>query len=270
MNVALIQMLTVLEKGKNVSTAVAKIRAAAEKGADLAILPEMFCCPYDHKYFAAYSEPAGGPVWQALSDVARSNHIWVVGGSFPESNQGKLYNTSFVFDRTGNQAACHRKIHLFDAAITNGPHFRESDTLTAGNQITLFDTEFGKIGLCLCFDIRFPELFLLLSKAGAKAVIVPAAFNLVTGSAHWELLFRSRAVDAQLFTVGVSPARNEKGYISYGHSIVCSPWGEVLVEAEYAPCTKLVSLDFEQIDLVRQQLPLFAARRDDLYQLTSR
>lgn len=168
MNVALIQMRTELVKETNLSTAVSEIHAAAQQGADLAILPEMFCCPYDHKYFAPYAEPAGGPVWQALSDAARTNQIWVVGGSFPESEGEKLYNTSFVFDRTGKQVARHRKIHLFDAAITDGPHFRESDTLSAGNQITLFDTEFGRLGLCLCFDIRFPELFLLMSKAGRQ------------------------------------------------------------------------------------------------------
>lgn len=270
MNVALIQMRTGLDKEANLSTAVSEIRAAAEQGADLAILPEMFCCPYDHKYFAPYAEPAGGPVWQALSDAARSNGIWVVGGSFPESEDGRLYNTSFVFDRTGRQVARHRKVHLFDVAINDGPNFRESDTLSAGDQVTLFDTEFGTLGLCLCFDIRFPELFLLMAKAGARAVIVPAAFNSVTGAAHWELLFRSRAVDAQLFTIGVSPAQNQKGYIAYGHSIVCSPWGEVIAEAEYAPCTQIVPLDFAQIDQVRRQLPLLNARRDDLYQLTQR
>ena len=267
MNVALIQMRTGLDKAANVATAVSEIRAAAQQGADLAVLPEMFCCPYDHKYFAPYSEPAGGPVWRALSEAAQSNPIWVVGGSFPESDGDQLYNTCFVFDRTGRQAARHRKVHLFDAAITDGPHFRESDTLSAGSQITLFDTEFGRLGLCICFDIRFPELFLLMSQAGAKAIIVPAAFNSVTGAAHWELLFRSRAVDAQVFAIGVSPARNQKGYISYGHSIVCSPWGEVLAEAEYAPCTQIVPLDFAQIEQVRQQLPLLSARRDDLYQL---
>ena len=267
MKVALIQMLTVLDKEENVSNAVSEIQAAAKNGADLAILPEMFCCPYNHKYFASCSEPAGGAVWQALSEAARTNQIWVVGGSFPELDNGRLYNTSFVFDRTGKQIACHRKLHLFDAAITDGPHFRESDTLSAGNQLTLFDTEFGKIGLCLCFDIRFPELFLLLSKAGAKAIIVPAAFNSVAGAAHWELLCRSRAVDAQLFIIGVSPARNQEGYISYGHSMVCSPWGEILAEAEYEPCTKIVPLDFSKIEQARQQLPLLTARRDDLYQL---
>lgn len=269
MKVALIQMQTTLNKIENVSTAVAEICAAAQQGADLAILPEMFCCPYDHKYFEPYSEPAGGAVWQALSEAARSNQIWVVGGSFPESDNGKIYNTSFVFNRSGEQVARHRKVHLFDAAITDGPHFRESDTLTAGDQITLFDTEFGKLGLCICFDIRFPELFLLSAKAGAQAVLVPAAFNTVTGRAHWELLFRSRAVDAQLFTVGVCPARNQKGYIAYGHSIVCSPWGEVLTEAASAPCTQIVTLDFTDLSQVRQQLPLLTARRDDLYELQS-
>ena len=166
MKTALIQMRTVLDKTQNVADAVAQIAAAAQQGADLAVLPEMFCCPYQHKYFRPYAEPAGGAVWQALSDAARANRIWVVGGTFPELDGEALYNTCFVFDREGRQAARHRKIHLFDAAIANGPHFRESDTLTPGSELTLFATEFGKIGVCVCFDIRFPELFLLMSKAG--------------------------------------------------------------------------------------------------------
>ena len=249
MKTALIQMRTVLDKAQNVADAVAQIAAAAGQGADLAVLPEMFCCPYQHKYFRPYSEPAGGPVWQALSDAARTNHIWVVGGTFPELDGEKLYNTCFVFDREGNQVARHRKIHLFDAAVNDGPHFQESATLSPGDQLTLFDTEFGKLGVCVCFDIRFPELFLLMSKAGAQAVIVPAAFSLATGSAHWELLLRSRAMDA------------------HGHSMVCSPWGEVLAEADYAPEMLLVQMDFAKLQDARNQLPLFPARRDDLYEL---
>lgn len=267
MKAALIQMRTGLNKAQNVTEATAQITAATKQGADIAILPEMFCCPYDHKYFRPYSEPAGGPVWQALSDAARTNHIWVVGGTFPESEGEALYNTCFVFDRAGKQAARHRKIHLFDAAISNGPQFRESDTLSPGKDLTVFDTEFGRIGVCVCFDIRFPELFLLMSKAGANVVIVPAAFSFVTGKAHWELLFRSRAIDAQLFTIGVCPARNDKGYIAYGHSIACAPWGEVLAMSDYEPSLTVVQLDMERVTDARNQLPLFPARRDDLYRL---
>ena len=270
MKIALIQMQTGLDKAANLANAVAEIRSAAARGADMAVLPEMFCCPYDHKYFAPYSEPVGGPVWRSLSDAARENDIWVVGGSFPEAEGGRLYNTCFVFDRTGRQAARHRKLHLFDVDVTNGPSFRESDTLSAGGDITVFHTEFGTLGLCICFDLRFPELFQLMARAGAQAVLVPAAFNAVTGAAHWELLFRSRAVDAQLYTVGVSPSRNEKGYRAYGHSIVCSPWAEVLYQADYAPCTEIVSLDFRRVAEIRRQLPLLTARREDLYRLSAR
>ena len=268
MQIALIQMRTGLDKEANVASAVAEIRAAAARGGDMAVLPEMFCCPYDHKYFRPYAEPAGGPVWRSLSDAARENRIWVVGGSFPEKEDDRLFNTCFVFDRSGRQAARHRKVHLFDVDVVDGPSFRESATLSAGRDITVFDTEFGKIGLCICFDLRFPELFQLMAREGAQAVLVPAAFNEVTGAAHWELLFRSRAVDAQLYTVGVSPARNEKGYRAYGHSIVCSPWAEVLYQADYAPVTEIVSLDFDRVDEIRRQLPLLTARRGDLYRLT--
>lgn len=267
MKAALLQMRTGLDKAQNVANATAQIADAARRGADIAILPEMFCCPYSHKYFRPYSEPAGGFIWQALSDAARTNHIWVIGGSFPEAEGSLLYNTCFVFNREGRQAARHRKIHLFDAAVTDGPNFQESATLTPGEELTVFDTEFGRIGLCICFDIRFPELFLLMSQAGAQAVIVPAAFSRVTGAAHWELLFRSRAADAQLFTLGVCPARNDRGYITYGHSIACSPWGDVLAEAGHETETLLVDLNLAQVSDIRKQLPLFPARRPDLYEL---
>lgn len=268
MKTALLQTRTGLDKEQNVADAVAWIAQAAQQGADLAVLPEMFCCPYQHKYFRPYAEPAGGSVWQALSNSARTNHIWVVGGTFPERDGEHIYNTCFVFDRTGKQVARHRKIHLFDAAITDGPHFKESDTLSSGSELTLFDTEFGRIGVCVCFDIRFPELFLLMSQAGAQAVMIPAAFNTVTGAAHWELLLRSRAMDAQLFTAGICPARNDKGYIAYGHSMACSPWGEVLAEADYDPELVLVQMDFARVQDARNQLPLFPARRKDLYTLS--
>ena len=266
--IAAIQMSTVADKMENVRTVKTYLEKIKDENPDFVILPEMFCCPYQTENFPIYAEKEGGPVWQQLSGYAKQYGIYLIGGSMPEKDaEGNVYNTSYIFDREGKQIGKHRKVHLFDIDVKGGQTFKESDTLTAGDRETVFDTEFGKMGVMLCFDIRFPELFLLMSQAGAKAIIVPAAFNSVTGAAHWELLFRSRAVDAQVFAIGVSPARNQKGYISYGHSIVCSPWGEVLAEAEYAPCTQIVPLDFAQIEQVRQQLPLLSARRDDLYQL---
>ena len=190
----------------------------------------------------------------------------MVGGSLPELDGDKVYNTSYVFDPTGRCVARHRKMHLFDIDVAGGQRFRESDTLSAGNEITVFDTPWGKMGLCICFDIRFPELFRRMALKGAEAIFVPAAFNMTTGPMHWELSFRMRAVDNQLFTVGAAPARNEQGcYVSYAHSIACSPWGEILSRAGTGQETLLVDVDFSENERVRSQLPLLSARRADIY-----
>lgn len=268
MKIALIQMPVTEDKRVNLRTAVGKIREAKGHGADVAVLPEMFCCPYDNGCFRAYGEELGGAAQLALSSAAKFYSILVVGGSVPELENGRVYNTSFVYGRDGALLARHRKAHLFDIDVAGGQRFRESDTLSPGNQITTFDTEFGVMGLCICFDLRFEELARCMALRGAKVLFVPAAFNMTTGPAHWELLFRQRAVDNQCFTVGVSPARNESAsYIAYGNSLAVDPWGRVLVRASSEETSLYVDLDLSQIDAVRAQLPILAARRTDLYEL---
>ena len=154
----------------------------------------MFNCPYQTDLFPAYAEPEGGTCWQALSQMAKDEQIYLAAGSIPEADEkGKVYNTAYVFDREGRQIAKHRKMHLFDINVTGGQYFKESDTLTAGDQVTVFDTEFGKIGLCICFDIRFPELSRLMAQEGARIILIPGAFNMTTGPAHWELSFRAES-----------------------------------------------------------------------------
>ena len=160
MKTALIQMNTYPEKKRNLENAGLRIKEAAGQGADIAVLPEMFCCEYRNRSFVANKEPEGGEAWQALSAAAAENNIWVIGGSVPEEEGGKIYNTCFVFNRKGEQVARHRKMHLFDIDVKGGQRFKESDTFTAGDDITVFDTEFGKIGVVICFDIRFPVLLL--------------------------------------------------------------------------------------------------------------
>ena len=164
----------------------------------------------------------------------------------PERDDTRIYNTSFVFDPTGTCVARHRKMHLFDIDVRGGQRFFESETFTAGDSVTVFDTPFGKLGLCICFDMRFPELARCMALSGAQAIVAPAAFNMTTGPAHWELLFRQRAVDNQLFTLGVAPARDAAGpYVSYGNSLVCSPWGDVMARAGSEPALLLVGRGFQ-------------------------
>ena len=209
-----------------------------------------------------------GAAQTALASLAAEAGIYIVGGSIPELADGKVYNTSYVYDRQGHQIAKHRKAHLFDIDVAGGQHFKESDTLSPGNAVTTFDTEFGTMGLCICFDLRFEELSRCMCLRGAKCIFVPAAFNMTTGPAHWELLFRQRAVDNQCFTVGVSPARDESaGYVAYGNSLAVDPWGTVLCRAGAEETILYADLELSCISAIRQQLPILSARRADLYEI---
>ena len=186
----------------------------------------------------------------------------------PELDGNDVYNTSFVFDRNGRELARHRKVHLFDIDVKGGQRFFESETLKAGNEITVFDTEFGKMGLLICFDIRFPEICRLMALKGAKVLFAPASFNMTTGPMHWEILFRLRAVDNQFFTVGASPARDENGvYVSYGNSIAVNPWGKVIYRAQAGEAMGIVDLDLNDVADVMEQLPLIRAMRNDVYKI---
>ena len=271
MKTALIQMRTVLDKTQNVADAVAQIAAAAQQGADLAVLPEMFCCPYDNACFRPYGEAEGGPAYQTLSALAKERGIWLVGGTVPELAEDRIYNTCYVFAPDGQMVAKHRKMHLFDIDVKGGQRFMESETLTAGDSVTTFDTPWGRVGVCVCFDFRFTELSELMVLSGAKLIVVPAAFNMTTGPAHWELLFRQRAVDGQCYTVGTSPARDTAaGYVAWGHSIVCDPWGTVVRQCDETPQVVVTTLDMARVDAIRQQLPILSARRTDVYELRKR
>ncbi len=269
MKICQLQLPVSAGKLENVRALEPWMERAAEAGADLVALPEMFCCPYETPNFPKYAEPVGGKVWTACADLARRYGVYLSAGSMPELGEdGKVYNTAFVFDREGRQIARHRKMHLFDIAVDGGQHFKESDTLTAGKDVTVFDTEFGKIGLCICYDIRFPELARLMALEGARAVLVPAAFNMTTGPAHWELTFRARALDNQLYYLGTAPARDlTASYHSWGHTIAVDPWGTVMAQMEETPGMQTVELDLDRVEQVRRQLPLLDHRRTDVYRL---
>ncbi len=266
MRVAMIQMPVIMDRAANISTACRSIREAAAQGADFAVLPEMFCCPYQNDCFRPYGEAEGGPAQAALSALAAELGIYIVGGTVPELEGDRVYNTCYVYDRQGRQIAKHRKAHLFDIDVPGGQSFRESDTFSRGDQITTFETEFGTMGLCVCFDMRFEELARCMCLRGAQVIFVPAAFNMTTGPAHWEPLFRQRAVDNQCFTVGVAPARDEAAsYVSYGNSMAVDPWGAVVCRAGAEETTLYADLDLNRVEEIRQQLPILSSRRTDLY-----
>ncbi|MBZ2175566.1 carbon-nitrogen hydrolase family protein [Schnuerera sp. xch1] len=266
--IGIIQMRVVEDKKENIRRAGDYIKEVTKNGADIAVLPEMFNCPYDTENFPKYAEKEGGETYTSLSKLADENNIYLVAGSVPEEDMGRVYNTSFVFDRSGNKIGKHRKMHLFDIDVEGGQYFKESDTLSPGEELNVFDTEFGKFGLAICYDFRFPEVGRIFAQKGAKAIIVPAAFNMTTGPAHWEIMFRSRALDNQVYTIGVAPARDEdSNYISYANSMVVSPWGNIIERMDEKEGYRIVDINFDCIQKVRQELPLLKHRRTDIYSL---
>ena len=274
----LCQMKVVDNKQQNIKRAIAMITKASENGANLAILPEMFNCPYENEKFVEYCEVRDSSfTLNSISSIAKEKSIHVLAGSIPEKVivkdnvdkvQEYIYNTSFLFDNNGKILGFHRKMHLFDIDIEDKLCFNESDTLKAGNKVTVIDTKFGKIGIAICYDIRFMELSRLMTLKGAKILIFPGAFNLTTGPAHWKLLFQSRAIDNQVFTVGVSSALNkDSSYESYGHSIVCNPWGEAIAQGKYDEELIIAEIDLNELAKIRKELPTLSNRRSDVYEL---
>lgn len=268
MKVAAIQTNVKSSKDENFRCLERKLLQLENEEIDCVVLPEMFICPYQTHLFEEYSEEEGGESWLRMSQIAKNNKVYLVAGSVPELADGHIYNTSYVFDRNGHQIAKHRKMHLFDIDVKNGQQFKESDTLSPGNSISVFRTEFGVIGLCVCYDFRFPEISRLMVDLGAKMIIVPAAFNMTTGPSHWDMLFRTRALDNQVYTLGVAPARNlSSGYTSWGHSILVSPWGSVMEQLTESESMMIVDVDLDYVDEIRRELPLLKHRRLDLYQV---
>ena len=258
-HVIALQKKTYAEPRRNIAAVKSLLDTYDGPEVDFVMLPEIFTCPYDNNCFPQFAEIGQGETFRFLSDLARERKAYVIGGSIPELDDGKIYNTSYVFDRSGELIGKHRKIHLFDIDVKGGQYFKESDVLSPGREITVFDTEFGRMGVCICFDIRFPDLFIKMREAGVKMVFVPAAFNMTTGPAHWETLFKSRALDQQIYVLGCSPARDERAYyVAYGHSILTDPWGSVVCELGAEEGILSAQIDFRRVDSVREQIPLVA------------
>lgn len=268
MKIALLQLKTMPNPEENLEKIKQMLVQAKQEGADLAVLPEVCCCPYENSAFVRYAMPENAPFLQGIAEMAGALGLYVVAGSVPLAADGRIYNAAFVYDNRGSCIARHRKTHLFDIHVAGGQHFMESDTFTAGKDITTFDTPWGKLGLMICYDIRFPELSRLLALEGAKAILVPAAFNMTTGPAHWEMSFRMRALDNQVFLAGCAPARDlQSSYTAWGHSIVTDPWGSVVAELDENEGILTAELDFARLEQVRAELPLLKHRRTDCYDI---
>lgn len=256
--VGICQMPVTMNKEQNLVRAREMASEAARAGARVVVLPEMFNCPYRHEFFTRFAETyPDGDTFRMLAGTARDLGVYLIGGSIPEAEEGRTYNTCFVYGPDGRMLGRQRKLNLFRIA-TAGLVFRESDTLSPGTgPPVVFVTPLVTFGVAICFDLRFPELFSDLAARGAELIVVPGAFNTITGPLHWELLLRSRAVDNQVFVAGAGPAWTEGSpYPYHGHSLVASPWAEVVAAADERETVLLAEIDLSRVAEVRKRLPL--------------
>lgn len=275
MHLSVIQMEPGADKAANIDQARRLIEGAAADRPDLVALPEMWSClGGDRATKFAQSEelpPAGGnapggAAYEFLRQMARMLGIHVHGGSIGERDGDRLFNTTVVFAPDGREAARYRKIHLFDIVAPDGVGYRESATYGAGSELATFEAAGLRIGLAICYDIRFPELFLKLRRSGAELVMLPAAFTLQTGKDHWEVLIRARAIETQCWFA--APATWGRHFDStggaratYGHSLVCDPWGHVVARASDGIGWATARIDPSVTNRVRRDMPVLDHRR---------
>lgn len=263
MKVAVCQLNSGTDRSANLATALDLLTQAAKAGADLAVLPEYtdYLGPTAQ---APAPEPVDGPYPTALAAAAAEHRMWVVGGSFRElgPDPDRIYNTSLVFDRTGALAASYRKIHLYDVEIPGRVSFHESRSVAPGQQPVVVNVEGVLVGLSICYDLRFPELYRQLVDAGAQVLVVPAAFMLHTGRDHWEVLLRARAIENQCYVLAAAQIGDHApGRTCYGRSLVVDPWGTVLAQAPDQIGVTVTDLDFARLARIRQELPSLTHRR---------
>ncbi|HYB98562.1 MAG TPA: carbon-nitrogen hydrolase family protein [Candidatus Limnocylindrales bacterium] len=262
---AAIQLHAGTDKAANVDAACRWIEEAAGAGAELIALPEVFAWrgPLDLEHEQA--EPIPGPTSDRMAELARRLRVHLVAGSILElaAGQERPFNTSVVYGPDGERLAVYRKIHLFDIDIPGRVTVRESATRARGNEIVTVATGLGRIGLAICYDLRFPELFRRLCEAGAEIVVMPSAFTRPTGQAHWEALVRARAIENQLFMIAPNQfGRSSGGIEDYGNSLLVDPWGKVLARGEDDGAGFVMArFEAEVIDRVRQELPCLEHRR---------
>jgi nitrilase len=270
MKVSIIQMNSISDKAANIRAAEALIeRAVREERPDWVLLPEFFDWAggsKGDKLMNAETFP-DGPAYMMARGQAMKHRIFVHAGSIMERIQGedRMYNTSVVFNREGEEIARYRKIHLFDVTTPDGASYKESQAVKAGDQVVTYDCEGVTIGCSICYDLRFPDLFQALAEKGAEIIALPAAFTLQTGKDHWEVLLRARAIETEAYVcasaqTGSFTVGNEQRH-TYGHSLVADPWGHVVAKASDGAGIVSARIDPEQVKRVRGLIPVAEHRR---------
>lgn len=269
--IAAIQMVSGPSVAENLATAADLLAHAANSGAQLAVLPENFALmgrSEDDK--VAVREPEGaGPLQAFLAEQAAKHRLWLVGGTIPLHAVGdghRVRAACLLFDTLGRPVARYDKVHLFDVQVVgSAERYAESATIEPGERYVVADTPFGPLGLAVCYDVRFPEQFRMLSAHGMTVLALPAAFTAATGKAHWETLLRARAIENQCYVVAAAQGgRHANGRETYGDSLIIDPWGEILARLPHGPGVVLGEFDLEHLNQIRRQFPVLEHRVPDM------
>jgi predicted amidohydrolase len=270
LGVAAIQLTSTDDVARNLERSAQLIAAAAASGARLVGLPENFAylgADKDHRRSIAerIDDRAPGPILTAMQRAARESRVWLLLGGFPEVGDRAselIHNTSLLLAPDGAVAARYRKIHLFDVDVPGGMTFRESESIAGGDEIVVADTPWGGLGLTICYDLRFPELYRAVATRGARMVAVPSAFTLETGKDHWHVLLRARAIENQLYLMAPAQFGHHGGRRhSFGHAVIIDPWGVVVAECGNHEGFAYAEIDFAYQDDVRRSLPCLSHRK---------
>lgn len=262
---AVCQMTTTDDRARNQRVAEDLVRRAADRGADAICLPEMWPFIGADSEQHGHAEDLDGPSTTLMRDLAQELSVWLFPGSFAERSSAprRVHNTATAIAPDGEIAGVYRKLHLFDVAVPDGATFTESDTVVAGDRAVVVDTPFGRVGLSICYDLRFPMLYQALRDAGADLILVPAAFTALTGKDHWELLIRARAVENQVYVVAAEQwGQHNRPRRSHGHSLIVDPWGHIVAQASEQEGIALGLVDPAFLARVRAQLPCHLHKRD--------
>lgn len=260
---AAVQISAGPDKDQNFERAARLTRTAAGRGAALVVLPEVFFWRGARDEEAAAAEPVPGPTTERLAGLARELGIHLVGGSVLERipDSDKVFNTSTVFAADGSLIARYRKAHLFDVDIPGHVSIRESDTRRSGSETVVAVTRLARLGLSVCYDLRFPELYRRLTLDGAEVLCVPSAFTFATGAAHWEILLRARAIENQAYVIAANQfGRGPSGITDYGHSLIVDPWGTPIAGAANDETVVVAEVDLDSLARVRRELPCLEHR----------
>lgn len=265
--IAAIQMASGTNVSANLIEASKQIVNAAQAGAELIVLPESFAIMgfEDADQLKVAEEDGTGPIQDFLSEQAKKNNVWLVSGTIPIKSalENKVYAACLVYNDKGERVSRYNKIHLFDVHLEiTKETYNESETLEAGNQVVVVDTPFGKIGIAICYDLRFPELFRQLVLQGAEIIVLPSAFTAITGKAHWEVLVRARAIENLCYVVASSQGGyHVNGRETHGDSMIVDPWGTIIDRLPQGPGFVLAEIDIENMKKMRQNFPVLTHRK---------